>query len=270
MTDNIISAAGIKPFLQAPVMAENIRVYEILDSTNREAKDRALNKAVYGTVIIAESQTQGRGRFDRAFFSPPGGGLYMSFILFPGIMGFSNPHVITAYAAVCVCEAIEGVCGMKPSVKWVNDIFLNNKKICGILAEAITDPESRDAGRIILGIGINVSTKTGDFPGDLRQYASSLYPDGSPQISRNLLAANIINRILAADRPCEAEIFEQYKKRLFMLGSEVTVIQGKDQYTAKALDIDGDGRLLVKTGGGEIRALMSGEVRVKNKNMRGV
>jgi len=241
-------------------MAENITVYPVIDSTNREAKERAIHDAVHGTVIIADSQTQGRGRYNRSFFSPPGSGLYMSFILFPDEIGFQNPTVITAYAAVRVCEAIEDACNIKPSIKWVNDIFLEGKKIGGILAEGITDSESKSIGRIILGIGINISAKSEDFPEEIRPRASSLYPDGNALISRNLLAAGIINRILMPDRPKEPEIFEQYRKRLCMLGSHITVVQGKEQFTAKALDIDEKGRLLVEMRSGEIRALLSGEV----------
>ena len=262
MTNDSVSAEGIGPFLYQSKFAENIRVFPTIDSTNREAKDQALHEAAHGTVIIADSQTQGKGRFGRAFFSPPGGGLYMSFILSADRLGFANPTAVTVYAAVCVCEAVEAVCGMKPSIKWVNDIFLNGKKICGILAEATTDVDNRGAGKIILGIGVNVSTKTVDFPEELRSAVSSLYPDGNARISRNQLAAEIINRILAADRPSETEIFERYRNRLFILGSYVNVIQGKEEYRARALDIDGDGHLLVQMGNGEIRTLLSGEVRL--------
>jgi len=258
-----ISAEGIKPFLDSPDIAENIKVYPIIGSTNREAREQAVRNPVHGTVIIADCQTQGKGRFDRVFFSPPGSGLYMSFVLFSDIMGFANPTAITAYAAVRVCEAIDSVCDINMSIKWVNDIYLNRKKIGGILAEAITDSNSHGAVKIILGIGINVSTKTNDFPEEIRRGVSSLYPEGNPSISRNLLAAAIINRIILTDAPDEREVLSRYKERLFILGSDITVVQGNKAYEAKALDINEYGHLIVKMKDGQLRALLSGDVRLE-------
>ena len=184
----------------------------------------------------------------------------MSIILFKDIMGLANPTVITAYAAVRVCEAIEKTCGVKPSIKWVNDIYLNGKKICGISAEAITDLETHNIEKIILGIGVNISTKTEDFPEELRRRVGSLYPGGNPPLSRNLLAAEIINRVLSSEKPDEAAVFEQYRRRLFMLGRDITVMQGEERYIAAAVDIDGNGGLIVKMKNGETRTLISGEV----------
>ena len=257
-----ISALGIKPYLVSPEVAENIKVYAAIDSTNREAKDRAVNNAVHGTVIISDRQTHGKGRLNRSFFSPAGSGLYMSFILYSQCLRFENPTAITAFAAVCVCDAIEIVCNLKPSIKWVNDIFLNGKKVGGILTEAIPDREEPGANKFILGIGINVCTVQNDFPEAIRQHTRSLYPDGYTLMTRNELAAEIINRILLSGIPSEAELYERYRNRLFMLGSNVTVIQGNEQYEAIALDINSNGCLLVKTVNGNIKTLSSGEVRI--------
>jgi len=260
--NDIISAEGIKPFLPSPGLSEQIKVFSEIDSTNREAKAQAIEKAAHGTVILADCQTTGRGRFNRDYFSPSGSGLYMSFILHSNLLAFTNPTAITAYAGLCVCEAIESVCDIKPSIKWVNDIFLYGKKVGGILTEAITDFESGGTHEIILGIGINISTKPEDFPETLREYASSLYPDGDSLITRNRLAAEIINRVLASKMPEEAELFGQYKKRLCMLGADLTVTQGKEKYKAKALDINEKGHLIVRTDSGEVKTLSSGEITI--------
>ena len=259
--NDMISVEGISPHLASFNLAENITIYSEIDSTNREAKSRAINNAVHGTVIIANYQTLGQGRYGRDYFSPPNSGLYMSFILYAHEIVFNDPTIITVYAALSVCEAIENVCNLRPSIKWVNDIFLNGKKIGGILTEGITVFENRSIGAIILGIGLNISIKSEDFPEEIRNQATSLYPDGNPQVKRNRLAAEIINRILVADIPEEAELLEQYKKRMFMLGANVTVVQGNEKYEAKALDVDESGYLIVQTKDGDIKKIASCEVK---------
>jgi len=261
-SNDIISAEGIKPFLRDPGLVENIKVFSEIDSTNREAKALAVDKAPHGTVVIADHQTAGRGRFSRGFFSPRGTGLYISFVLHSGRLGFSDPTAITAFAGVCVCEAVESVCGFVPSIKWVNDVYLNGKKICGILTEGVTDFESGGISEIVLGIGINVSTMTEDFPEEIRTRAGSLYPDGVALVSRNRLAAEIVNRVLSAEMPSEAELFSRYRKRLFMLGADVFVMQGNDEFKARALDIDDTGRLIVEKADGERVKLSSGEISI--------
>jgi len=262
-TADLISAEAIKPYLIFPCFAENIKVYPAVDSTNREAKEQAADGAVHGTVIIADRQTQGKGRFNRDFYSPPGSGLYMSFILFQNAMGFTSPTAVTVYAAVCACEAIEKACAVNPVIKWVNDLYLYGRKIAGILAEATYDSNNRGIDKIILGIGINISTKNEDFPEDIRQRAGSLCPEGHLPVSRNILAAGIINRILSPEKPKEPEIMKRYRKRLFMLGYDVIVSQGNERYKAKALDIDESGCLLVQREDGEILKLLSGEVSIQ-------
>jgi len=252
----------IKPYLDSPESVKNIMVYDVIGSTNREAKRQAAEGAAHGTVILADSQSDGVGRHNRPFFSPPGVGIYMSFILSRSVMGYDSPTIITSYAAVRVCEAIEKVYNVKPSIKWVNDIYLNGKKICGILAEGVSDPENPGVAAVILGIGVNVSTKPADFPEGLRGRAGSLYPNGDPPVSRNVLAAEIINSVLSPDMPDETEIFKRYRARLFMLGAGVTVIQGSERFKATTLDIDNHGRLLVRLETGEVRALIWGDIEL--------
>ena len=262
--NDIVSIPGIKPFLseKSQPYASKIQIFKSLESTNKTAKEMAVAGAAHGTVIISDCQTMGRGRNSRSFFSPSGG-LYMSIILRPEGLRFENPTAVTAFAAVAVCEAIESVTEKKPEIKWVNDIFLDGKKVCGILTEAVTDFESGGLDWIVLGIGINVYTRTGDFPGELQSIASSLYPDGKMPGLRNRLSAEIINRILGCGTSVrEAEIFEKYKKRLMMLGKEITVIQNQLEYRATATDVDSVGHLVVKKENGEIITLYSGEIRI--------
>ena len=262
--NDIISIPGIKPFLseKSQPFADKIQIYKSLESTNKTAKEMAVTGAEHGTVIISDCQTMGRGRYSRNFFSPYGG-LYMSIILRPEVLCFENQTSVTAFAAVSVCEAIESISRKAPKIKWVNDIFIDEKKVCGILTEAVTDFESGGLEWVVLGIGINVYTRTEDFPDELQSLATSIYPDEKTPCVRNKLSAEIINRILGFDTyPSEAEIFEKYKKRLMMLGKEVTVIQNKTEYRATAIDVDFVGRLIVKNENGEIITLSSGEIRI--------
>lgn len=262
--NDIVSIQGIKPFLspQSKLYAENIKIYKTLESTNKTAKEMAVAGAEHGTVIIADSQTKGRGRYSRSYFSPSGG-LYMSIILRPEVLNFENPTSVTAFAAVAVCEAIESISEKTPKIKWVNDILIDGKKVCGILTEAVTDFESGSLDWIVLGIGINVYIKTEDFPDDLQSLATSIFPNEKMFGVRNKLSAEIINRILGYDiTPREAEIFRKYKNRLAMLGNQVTVIQNKIEYKAAVIDIDAAGHLVVKNENGEIITVSSGEIRV--------
>lgn len=263
--NDIISIPGIKPFLseRSQFYANKIQVHKSLESTNKTAKEMAVAGAEHGTIIISDCQTTGRGRYSRNFFSPSGGGLYMSIVLRPEAMHFKNPTSVTAFAAVSVCEAIEIISTKVPRIKWVNDIFIDGKKVCGILTEAVTDFESGSLDWVVLGIGINVHTRTEDFPSDLQSLATSIYPDEKMPGLRNRLSAEIINRILGFETlPSETEIFDKYKKRLMMLGKEITVIQNQMKYKATAIDVDSVGHLIVKNENGEIITLSSGEIRI--------
>ena len=262
--NDILSIAGIKPFLslKAQPYADKIQIYKALESTNKTAKELAIAGAPHGTVIIADSQTKGRGRYTRSFFSPHGG-LYISIILRPEVLRFDNPTAVTAFAAVSVCEAIEIISDKTPKIKWVNDIFIDGKKVCGILTEAVTNFESGGLEWIVLGIGVNVYTRTEDFPSELQNIATSVFPDKKIKGVRNKLSAEIINRILGFETaPIEAEIFEKYKKRLMLWGKEITVIQNETEFKATAVDVDSIGHLIVKDEKGEIITLFSGEIRI--------
>ena len=263
--NDIISIPGIKPFLseRSQFYANKIQVHKSLESTNKTAKEMAVAGAEHGTIIISDCQTMGRGRYSRKFFSPSGGGVYMRIVLRPEAMHFKNPTSVTAFAAVSVCEAIESISTKVPRIKWVNDIFIDGKKVCGILTEAVTDFESGGLDWVVLGIGINVHTRTEDFPCDLQSIATSIYPDEKRSGVRNRLSAEIINRILGFETlPSETEIFEKYKKRLMVLGKKITVIQNQVEYKATAIDVDSVGHLVVKNESGERITLSSGEIRI--------
>jgi len=270
MSDEL-SVQGMLPYLSRDI-SDMIFIHESLESTNITAKELAESGTEHGTVIIANHQTAGKGRFGRDFYSPPDHGLYMSIILCPARLGFSVPSLITAYAAVVVCEAIETVCGFSdksPQIKWVNDIFLDGKKICGILTESVKMLSDKDLQCVVLGIGVNFSTPTQGFPADLRQSAGSLFEAdtflGQPSATRNRLAAEIINHIvLSANRYDREQMLDKYRQRIFLLGRKViiTEIDGCS-FEGVAIDVDDIGRLVVKREDGELLSLFAGEVSVR-------
>ena len=262
-SNDILSVQGLFPFLSAKENFNNIYVYDSLASTNKTAKEMAIAGAKQGTVIIADHQTAGKGRYGRDFFSPQSSGIYMSFILRPTKLSFDSPTAITAFAAVSVCQAIETLTSKSPQIKWVNDIFLDEKKICGILTEAVTDFESGTIQWIVVGIGINFATPTTGFPEGLKEIAGSIFSADHPTITRNHLAAEVINRIMACENQIEdKEMFSEYRKRLMMLGEKITVTGVNESFEAIAVDIDDIGRLEVRKSTGEMLILSAGEVSI--------
>lgn len=260
--NDVLSVQGILPLLneKSRTYADFMQFLDAPDSTNQAAKAMALSGAPHGTVLLADSQTNGRGRYARSFYSPSGG-LYMSIILHPEQLHFAHVTAVTAFAAVAVCEALEAVTGQSPEIKWVNDILIDGKKVCGILTEAVTDFESGSLGWIVLGIGINVQAQPKDFPPALREIAVSV-GSGVPSL-RNRLAAAIIDRVLGLPTPPqEAALFQRYQTRLRMLGKSVTVKQGDTSYPARAVGLDDAGHLIVQTADGVQRILSSGEVQL--------
>ena len=260
--NDILSEQGISPFLKNKENANRIHIYKSLESTNKTAKEMAIAGAEHGTIILTEGQTYGKGRYNRSFFSPPGQGIYLSFILHPSKSNWSDlPTLITAYAAVSVCQAIESTTVKSPQIKWVNDLFLEGKKICGILTEAVTDFESGRMQWVVLGIGINFVASKNTFPEELQETAGAIFFDQPATIPRNRLIAEIINGIMAFDESQKREeVFAEYRKRLMMLGQKVVVKGFTGSFAATALDIDENGRLLVRKENGEIEALSAGEV----------
>ncbi|MEG1870124.1 MAG: biotin--[acetyl-CoA-carboxylase] ligase, partial [Oscillospiraceae bacterium] len=153
-SNDLISAEGINNYLAAQYKKLPITALKTVSSTNTHARMMAANGAKHGTIVVSEEQTNGKGRMGRTFFSPEGSGIYMSIILRPNTHT-TNAVFITTAAAVAVCRAIAKLTVAKPTIKWVNDIILRDKKICGILTEAVTDFENGMVESVVVGIGIN-------------------------------------------------------------------------------------------------------------------
>lgn len=263
-SSDVLSSEGIKLYLNEEYKNIPIFVYKTIGSTNSEAKLLAVQNAVHGTVIISEEQTKGRGRFGRDFFSPSDSGIYMSIILKPKL-NIENSVLVTTAAAVAVCQAIDKFTHGVPMIKWVNDIFIGDRKVCGILTEAVTDFESGMMDSVVVGIGINVKTNQEIFPLELQNTAGSIFNDGDNFI-RNQLSAEIINNLLTIAKSLSNKNFMQiYKQRSIILGEHILYKKNNIWYEGYALDIDDFGGLIVYTSEGQKITLNSGEVSIKKK-----
>lgn len=260
--NDLISKEGIAPFLKKNYKNNNIIVYKTIGSTNDEAKLKALEAHPHGSVIIAETQTKGKGRMGRSFHSPEGSGIYISFILRPKTDA-SNAVLLTTAAAVAVCRAIKSACNIKTKIKWLNDIYYNDKKICGILSEAVTNCETGLVESVVVGIGINFKTK---FSGELTKTAGSIYADINPPITRNCLTAEVINQILdISEEFVSREFLKEYKEDSFVIGEDIVFFRNNIWQEAKAIDIADNGGLVVQYENGQIETLFSGEITIRKK-----
>ena len=215
---DIISKQGILSYFnkdKADMLSDNILIYDTLESTNKLAKEKAISGSPNGSLIIAKQQSLGKGRRDHLFYSPEGG-IYMSIILSPDFLPTLDKDVITAYTGVSVCKAIEELCDIIPGIKPINDLFVNGRKICGILTESGIEYETGLVQWIVVGIGINFDTDVNSFPTDLQEIIGTLFTPGHGSISKNQLIANIYERLLNWDGLDENRIKDEFQRRITM------------------------------------------------------
>jgi BirA family biotin operon repressor/biotin-[acetyl-CoA-carboxylase] ligase len=263
--NDIVSPESIAPYLTGEATRFELDVRQTVTSTNTLAKEMAAKGAKEGTVIIAREQTEGRGRMGRSFYSPMSSGIYFSIILRPKLK-LEDSLLITTATAVAVAQAIEAVAGVKAEIKWVNDIYITGKKVCGILTEASLNFESGGLEYAVVGIGINIQTK--DFPEELKNIAGSLFQDKPENIPvTSILVAKILNNIAACmNSLTDKQYLKEYRKRSFLIGKDILVFKGKEAIPAKAIDLDDQARLVVEYENHDTEALSSGEVSIRVKN----
>ncbi len=262
--DNSLSADGIMRHLAGEAKELRLDVRKTVGSTNRIVKDLAAAGAPEGLTVIAEEQTEGRGRLGRSFYSPAGTGIYLSMLLRPELVA-EKAVLLTVTAAVAVAEAIEEIADREAQIKWVNDVYLDGKKVCGILTEASFSPESAKLAFVTLGIGINVFEPAGGFPADIRDTATSVFA-AEPKIeaARNRLIAAILNHFWHYySNLTDPAIITAYKKRSFVIGKRIMVHTPLGNFPAFALDIDDSGHLLVRFEDGRDEFLDSGEISIR-------
>ena len=255
---NDLSEQEIKQNLLEQYKNFDIQIFETLSSTNDFAKELInSNRFTNGTTIIANSQTSGRGRFARTFFSPANTGIYFSSILEKSLP-VKDVSLITLISAIAVCRAITKLTNFNPQIKWINDIYLNNKKICGILVENICDFNNMKSKAIVSGIGINISTE--NFPKDIQDKAGSIMYN---KLSRNKLIAEVINNFFDLSKNVyDKKIIEEYKSLSLILNKKITYTKDNKTYTATAVDINDVGNLIVRDDSNNVMVLESEEVSI--------
>lgn len=263
VSSDVLSSEDIRPFLNNDYKDIPITIYKSLTSTNTEAKIATLQNAAHGTVILSEEQTKGRGRLGRDFFSPSQSGIYMSIILKPHL-NISDSVLITTAVAVAVCLSIDKITNESSQIKWVNDIYVGDKKVCGILTEAVTDFESGTVESVIVGIGLNVKTKEDSFPEELRCVAGSIFNSSEGLNMRNQLSAEIINNVLSiCDTLEDRKFLEIYKKKSMILGQNIIYNRNNEWIEGYAKNIDESGGLIVILENNQEVVLQSGEVSIR-------
>ncbi len=260
--NDILSAEGIAPFLRGEASDFILDVRQCVTSTNIVAKELAAKGAKEGTVVAANEQTEGKGRLGRTFYSPASTGIYFSVILRPKL-NMEDALLITTAAAVAVAKAIETIAKVKASIKWVNDIYVEGKKVCGILTEASINFESGGLEYAVVGIGINIETN--HFPDGLNQTAGSVFKEKPFDLPvKSMLLAEVLNNLaVSMNNLTDKYYLEEYRSRSFLIGENILVLKGQRSIPAKAIEIDEKAHLVVEYEDGTKEALNSGEVSIR-------
>lgn len=259
---NRLSGKIIYSMLETSALGRNITVLDETDSTNNRAKELAASGALHGTVVVADTQTAGRGRLGRSFVSPSGTGLYMSVIIRPDFSIETAP-LITSCAACAAAEAVEELCGSPVSIKWVNDLYMNGRKICGILTEASLSLENNSLDYAVIGIGVNVRGVREIFSSELSSIATSVEDETGLKINRNKLCAEILGKLEKYLAAIESRAFlSEYRRRELLTGNMITANVGGETFTGKAAAIDDNANLVVELPDGTRKTLGSGEANL--------
>lgn len=249
--ENKLKEAGLSLFVECK---------ERVDSTNTILYKAASEGASEGRLLVAENQTLGKGRRGRSFYSPPGSGVYFSVILRPAGKGFPV-HMITVMAASAICLALKESFDIHGGIKWVNDIFYNDKKVCGILAESHLD-ESQKLDFVILGIGVNLSPPKGGFPEEIKGTAGALF-EGAREGAAEILVASVMKHFYSFYNEVRNDCMDVYRSRSMVIGKRISVLDPLGEKSAAALFIDDDGALVVQYETGCKERLTFGEISIR-------
>lgn len=236
--------------------------FDSVDSTNNMCKELA-RKGEDTALVIASSQTAGKGRLGRSFFSPEGTGIYMSLLLRPAF----SPELITLIttaAAVAVADAIDNVCNKNTLIKWVNDIYIKEKKVCGILCEAGFSGSNNSSNYVILGIGINLFAPKDSFPEDIKDKAGSIFGEFSQGIGikEQLIEETVKNFMEIYEKLPSKEYMNKYRQKSFLIGKNVAFHKDKQRFTGTVQDINDNAEIIIQAKD-ETVTLFAGEVSLE-------
>ncbi|MBW5382079.1 biotin--[acetyl-CoA-carboxylase] ligase [Brachyspira pilosicoli] len=263
---DILSSKVIKNNMLKYADKFNFIIHKTVASTNIIARELAINGAESGTVVIAEEQTSGYGRNGKSFFSPYGTGIYMSIILnLKKEKKIFNSSFITTAAAMAVSKSIEEISNENTQIKWVNDVFINGKKVCGILTEGAFSFEDGKLDYAVIGIGVNVNFPKNGFPKELNNIAASINSKNNANSNtksdiRNILVAKILENLYDYYFN-DVNFYEEYKKRSFLIGKKVSININNKEHIVKVLDIDKTFALVAEFQDGKIDKIVSGSIK---------
>lgn len=261
---DILSPQGVAAHLTSALW--RIHTVHTLESTNSQVRTLASRGEPEGYVLAANQQTGGRGRMGRSFFSPEETGIYFSLLLRPKDFAPDQAMQLTTMAAAAICQAITETTGTSPRIKWVNDILLNERKVCGILTEASFNLESGFLDYAVVGLGINLYPPKSGFPQDIAETAGYLCDIRQPDL-KNRLTARFLELFssyyLRRDFSGAAEV---YRDKSLLVGRQVLVLQNEAGRLAEVLDITPRCQLLVRYENGQTQTLSYGEVQIVNQS----
>ncbi len=260
---NQLTPEIIQKKLKTGLLGRNIYCFNQITSTNDFAKKLLEQNAPEGTLIIAEYQTQGRGRLGRSWLAPPGKALLFSLILKPETP-MKKIGLVSLLASIAVAEAMESLVNVKPALKWPNDILLNNKKICGILLETVTNNFSDLCSFIILGVGINLTQQVEDFPKDIKATATSLLIETGQKIDRLNLLSTILSiledKYLRFKNGEDTFIGQEWLQYCPFVNQSIYIKMNHDELRGIFAGLDQNGSLLLKDAANNIRKISYGEI----------
>ena len=241
----------------------NIEIFNELDSTNNYLKKLGSQGKKENQLVIALSQTGGRGRMGRSFYSPNGTGIYFSLLLHPEY-AIEKSLFLTVMAAVSVAETVMKYNSNDVKIKWVNDVYIDGKKVCGILTEgAINANKMLDYA--VVGIGINVIAPENGFPDDIKDIATAIFPGNTEENIKEKIVADIVNKLFDMYNGIDTDFVNRYKQYSYLTGKEINIISGDNTRPATVIDITDDCHLLVKNEKDEFEEISSGDVSVMLK-----
>ena len=262
---DIVSVEGIRAALPDRYKNLPLEVKQSTVSTNIDVGAAAANGAPHGTTVVALEQKSGQGRLGKSFCSPKGG-LYFSTLIRP-TLSIEKAVMITPAAAVAVHKAITDVLGLPVSIKWVNDIYMNGRKVVGISTQAQADIAVGGISGIIVGIGINYNTAQTDFSPELKDKAGSLFYENSPARRNELIAATITNLLDLSKDLTDKSYMDYYRKHNLVIGARVDYEIDKDTKSGIVENIDDNGSLIINEDGrSEKRRLACGEISVRPRS----
>lgn len=263
---DLLSPAEVKPFLRTEWIGKTIHYFRTVDSTNTQAYQLALRGAGEGEIVLAESQEKGKGRLGRHWFSPPFRNLYLSVILRPKIPPQQAP-LITLMAAVATAEAIERTSGLRPMMKWPNDLLTKGRKLAGLLNEIHSETDR--VHFVILGIGVNLNTDERTFSKEIREFATSLKRETGKTVSRKVFLQHLLQALEkwydVFNREGGFSILEAWRNWAHIEGKQVKITSFGESLTGKAVDVNSDGALILETANGQRKRIVAGDVEYAKK-----